>query len=168
MDELDAGLALSLQGALAEEALARFRRQVETWGLSMPPAKPLVLDFGLGDFRRTGLIECWIVNEVEAGYCGKFLHVEDGQTCPPHAHHLKVETFHVVKGRVRMRIDGHARTLEPGNTLTVPTGIVHSFTGIGPALLLEVSKPCRIEDNYFEDPRIPIGGNHDPSVANRG
>ena len=50
MRELDKGLEISLRGPEAEEALSAFRRQVESWGLAMPPAEPLVLDFGLGDF----------------------------------------------------------------------------------------------------------------------
>ena len=32
-----------------------------------------------------------------------------------------------------------------------------SFTGDGPALLLELSTPCEISDNDFADDRIPIG-----------
>jgi hypothetical protein len=33
----------------------------------MPPVDPLVLDFGLGDFYRTGLIEHWVANATSAG-----------------------------------------------------------------------------------------------------
>ncbi|MDQ1328064.1 MAG: Cupin 2 protein, partial [Candidatus Poribacteria bacterium] len=32
--------------------------------------------------------------------------------------------------------------------------------GIGPALLLELSMPCVVDDNYFENSDIPIGGNY--------
>lgn len=160
MRELDKGLEISLGGPQAEEALSAFRRQIESWGLAMPPVEPLVLDFGLGDFARVGLVECWIANEVEAGYCGKFLFVVDGQTCPMHHHREKHETFFLVKGRVRMACDGVEREMGEGEVLPVPPGKDHQFTGIGPALLLEVSKPCMIDDNYFRDPAIPIGGNY--------
>ena len=71
----------------------------------MPPSQRLVLDFGLGDFKGTGLIECWLANEVAAGYCGKYLFVFDRQTCPAHLHRKKHETFFIAKGRVRMVID---------------------------------------------------------------
>ena len=159
MDELDVGLCLSVGGARAEQALADFARQLEVWGLAMPPIEPLVLDFGLGDFEHVGLIEYWIANEAEAGYCGKFLYVHDGQTCPAHSHKEKMETFFIVKGSVRMQYDGITRVLAAGGVLPVLPGKAHAFMGIGPALLLEVSKPCRVSDNYFEDRRIPIGGN---------
>ena len=160
MRELDKGLAISLGGPQAEEALSVFRRQVEAWGLAMPPAEPLVLDFGLGDFARVGLVECWIANEVEAGYCGKFLFVFDNQTCPEHAHHTKHETFFVVKGKVRMTLNGAARLMYEGDVLTMPPGARHCFTGLGNALLLEVSMPCHVADNQFTDPTIAawLGG----------
>jgi len=160
MRELDKGLEIALKGPEAEEALSTYRRQIEAWGLAMPPAEPLVLDFGLGDFQRVGLVECWIANEVEAGYCGKFLFVVDGQTCPMHHHRVKHETFFIVKGRVRMTCDGTEREMIEGDVLPVDPGGAHRFTGIGPALLLEVSKPCMIDDNYFENTAIPVGGNY--------
>lgn len=159
MDELDKGLDISVKGPLRDEALARFAAQIEEWGVALPPVDPLVLDFGLGKFDEVGLIEYWISNETEAGYCGKYLFVFDGQTCPMHHHREKMETFFLVKGRVRMMLDGEERIMEPGGVLPVKVGLKHSFTGIGPALLLELSKPCLIDDNYFSDPTIPIGGN---------
>ncbi len=164
MDELDAGLRISLCGSAAEQALADFQRQIREWNIAMPHVTPLVLDFGLGDFERFGLIEYWIANEVGAGYCGKFLYVHDGQTCPLHHHREKMETFFILKGRVRMTFEETSREMNEGETLPVPQCKMHSFTGIGPALLLEISKPCRVDDNYFHDRRIPIGGNHEPSA----
>lgn len=160
MEELDKGLDISLKGPEADQLLAAFRRQVADWNLAMPPVEPLVLDFGLGDFARIGLIECWVANEVQAGYCGKFLFVFDGQTCPVHRHRTKHETFFLVKGRVRMVYDGAEREMDEGAVLPVDPWKYHSFTGIGPALLLEVSMPCVVDDNFFENPEIPIGGNY--------
>ena len=158
MQELDKGLDLALKGPAAERAIAAMLDQLAAWGLTMPPVEPLVLDFGLGRFDEVGEIEYWIANEVEAGYCGKFLFVRDGQTCPLHHHREKHETFYIVKGRVRMHFAGTDREMTEGDVLPVEPGEPHCFTGLGPALLLEVSKPCRIDDNYFADPAIPIGG----------
>lgn len=157
MDELDRGLDISISGPLREEALSACRAQLDRWGTAMPPVEPLVLDFGLSDFQRIGLIEYWIANEREAGYCGKYLFVFDGQTCPLHRHRTKMETFFLVKGRARMTQAGEEFEMGPGDVLRVPPGSRHSFTGIGPALLLELSMPCVVADNDFADPRIPIG-----------
>ena len=154
MDELGKGLSISLAGPRAEIALSAFRRQMEAWGLATPPAEPLVLDFGLAEFDRVGLIEFWIANEKEAGYCGKYLFVFDGQQCPAHSHRTKHETFFLLRGCLKVEISGQPLTLRPGDVLPVPPGLVHSFQGEGNSLLLELSMPCEVSDNHFEDPRI--------------
>ncbi len=160
MKELKKGLDISLKAAAAERHLRRFRKQMKAWRLAMPPARPLVLDFGLGRFDETGLIESWIANEEKAGYCGKYLFVSGGQTCPRHRHRAKHETFFIVRGKVRMQSGKRSWIMKAGDVFPVPRHTYHSFTGVGPALLLEVSTPCVIRDNYFENPAIPIGGNH--------
>ena len=162
MDELDNALRITVTGEAADKVLARFRDKIAEWGVAMPKVDPLVLDFGLGDFAKTGLIEYWIANEFEAGYCGKYLFVFDGQSCPIHWHKEKVETFFIVRGEVEMTFLGEKRIMKPGDTLKVDVDQAHGFTGNGPALLLEISKPCRIDDNYFRNRRIPIGGNYRP------
>jgi mannose-6-phosphate isomerase-like protein (cupin superfamily) len=159
MDELDVGLTISVTGELRDEALAACARQLKAWEVAMPPVDPLVLDFGLGDFYRTGLIEYWVTNEIEAGYCGKFLFLFDGQTCPLHHHRTKLETFCIQRGVVRMHYRGREWDMQPGEVLRAETNHPHQFSGVGPALILEVSKPCVIADNYFADACIPIGGN---------
>jgi len=120
----------------------------------MPRVRPLVLDFGVGEFEKTGEIEFWVANFAREGYCGKFLFVFDGQTCPYHCHKIKHETFFVMKGAVRMKVNGKTRKMEEGDRLVMPPGVRHSFTGAGPALLLEVSQPSVREDNFFSDRRI--------------
>ena len=135
-------------------ALFAFKRHVAEWGLVMPDVKPLVLDFGLGEFDKTGLIELWVANETDAGYCGKFLFVFDRQECPYHHHLMKHETFFVMKGAVVMKVKGRNRVLEQGDLLTMPPGTKHSFRGRGPALLLEVSQPSVRGDNFFRNKRI--------------
>ncbi len=162
MDELDKALRICLVGPARDAALAACARQLCAWEVRMPAVEPLVLDFGLGDFSRIGLVEYWIANDAAAGYCGKFLFVFDGQTCPKHHHREKHETFYIVKGRVLMEYAGERREMGMGDVLPVACGQPHAFTGIGPALLLEVSKPCVVDDNYFADPNIPIGGNWVP------
>ena len=159
MDELGKGLRVSIQGEERAPILERVCRQLEAWRTAVPAVEPLVWDFGLGDFDRVGLVEYWIANESAAGYCGKYLFVFDGQTCPMHRHRRKHETFFIAKGRARMVFDGASREIVEGDVLPVCPGADHSFTGIGPALLLEVSQPCEIDDNVFDDARIPIGGN---------
>jgi mannose-6-phosphate isomerase-like protein (cupin superfamily) len=157
---LEAGNEFPFQvaGEEREAALARCRSVLRDWGLTMPAGEPLALDFGLGRFDEIGEIEFWVANEDAAGYCGKFLYVADGQTCPYHKHERKHETFFVLKGRIRMVLDGEERIMGEGDSLAMLPGCKHSFTGLGPALLLEVSMPSTRGDNFFADPAIGIDG----------
>jgi len=145
-------------GTEREEALERMKSRLREWGITMPDVEPQVLDLGLGEFYKTGLIEYWLANETEEGYCGKFLFVFDGQTCPYHHHDFKHETFFIVKGDVSMVIDGKETIKREGDLLAMKQGVDHSFTGKGDALLIEVSKPCSPNDNIFENKAIGDNG----------
>ena len=152
-------LDFELTGAEREAALSDAAGVLNGWGLTMPPGDPLVIHFGLHDFRRIGEVEYWIVNDRENAYCGKFLFLFDGQRCPLHYHKIKDETFFVVKGRVTMEIDGVPLTLNEGATYKMAPGWKHTFAAEGgPALVLEVSLPSLPKDNFFDDARIGRNG----------
>ncbi|MFW6437538.1 MAG: cupin domain-containing protein [Armatimonadota bacterium] len=155
MAELD---SVMIGGREREQAVEEINEQMERWGLTLPDAEPFPLDFGLGRFRVIGETEYWIANETEHGYCGKFLFLFGGQTCPRHQHRVKHETFYVVKGTVSMRTDDGETLMQRGDTLLMPPGVDHEFSGIGPALVLEVSMPSIAGDSYFEDKRIGEDG----------
>lgn len=145
---------VELSGPEREYALVAIGEQLEQWGLTMPEVEPLPLHFGLHRFDDIGETEFWVANEEEHGYCGKFLFVFDGQTCPYHHHEVKHETFFVLKGSIRMRVGDEERLMQQGDLLAMPPGTGHSFTGIGPALILEVSMPSVPGDSFFEDRHI--------------
>lgn len=150
--------SVELQGTEREEALSAVEQQIADWGLKMPPVTPLPLHFGLHRFAETGETEFWVANEEQLGYCGKFLFVFDGQTCPYHSHRVKHETFFIVKGSVRMKVGEDERIMREGDLLAMPPGMGHSFTGIGPALILEVSMPSQLQDNFFANKQIGENG----------
>ena len=120
--------AVEVQGPERESLLAGVRDQVAAWGLTMPPVRPLLLHFGLDRFLEIGEAEFWIADETEHGYCGKYLFLFDGQTCPYHHHRQKHETFFLVKGALRMTVDKETRLLHEGNLLAMPPGVGHTFT----------------------------------------
>ena len=157
--ELAKVMAWQSEGSWREEAVAGFRKQMAEWDCAMPGTEILVSDFGLGRFMEIGLVESWIVNDTAGNYCGKYLFTFDGQRCPNHKHNTKRETFFVVKGKVKMTCNGMTRIMLPGDVLTIEPGQFHTFVGLGPALLLEVSMLCIVDDNYFENPDIPYGLN---------
>jgi len=145
---------MQVRGPERERALRHAADRLREWAVSMPPAEPLVLDFGLGAFAQVGLIEYWIANELEAGYCGKYMFIADGQTCPRHCHRVKHETFFVMRGRLKVSFADETLELGEGKVLAIKPGRLHSFTGVGDTLMLELSMPCDVADNRFEDPRI--------------
>ena len=153
MSEQEDGIPHGLE--IAPEARERVLKgcfeQLDRWSAAMPPAEPLVIDFGLDQFDRYGLFEFWIANEMEAGYCGKYMYLQDGQECPLHMHKVKHETFFLVRGQLDVVLDGEFLTLYEGQTLAILPGKLHSFRAKGgPALMLELSMPCVPMDNYFE------------------
>ena len=150
--------AVEVQGPERETALAAIQDQIAAWGLKMPPVTPLPLHFGLDQFMEIGETEFWVANDTEHGYCGKFLFVFDGQTCPYHRHVMKHETFFILKGSLRMKVGEQERLMREGDLLAMPPGVGHSFTGVGPALVLEVSMPSILQDSFFADKRIGQDG----------
>jgi N-acetylneuraminate synthase len=159
MEELNKGLEIALKGEDAKRAAERAFKQVKKWGLTMPDVTPLALDFGLGKFKEIGEVEFWIANETGAGYCGKYLFIDKNQEVPKHMHKEKLETFFIVKGRIRLSYDDEERIMRQGDVLRIELEKYHEIHAIEPSLVLEVSKPSIIDDNYFENTRIPIGGN---------
>ena len=149
-----------IDGPAAEEIVSKIKEQVDAWGLVLPYGDPLVLDFGLGDYYTTGETEFWIANEVEGGYCGKFMFLFEGQTCPNHMHKDKLETFFIVKGKVLMIYDDKEIILNPGDILLIDLTKYHRFTGLENSLILEVSKPCIGGDSHFSNTDIPHGDNY--------
>ena len=64
----------------------------------------------------------------------------------------------MVKGEVRMTTEGKEGVMREGDSLIMEPGTGHSFTGVGNALLLEVSMPSTLNDNFFADKRIGRDG----------
>ncbi len=145
---------LQIHGPTRAQALASFNARLASWGIFAPATEPLLEDFGTNDFYRTGLTELWITNQIAAGYCGKYLFVFAGQTCPLHCHKIKHETFFVIQGAIHVSLAGQERVLQAGESLAIAPPQIHSFTGLSDALIVELSMPCHVEDNYFIDPLI--------------
>ncbi len=145
---------LELEGEEREKALERCHEIVRSWELKLPDVRPSPLHFGLNDFYRIGEIEFDIINNIEQGYCGKFIFIFEGQICPLHYHKMKHETFFIVKGRVEMEVEGERIVMNQGDKKSISQGTKHLFTGKENSLILESSKPDLVEDSIFDDQRI--------------
>jgi N-acetylneuraminate synthase len=145
---------LELVGDEKERVLQLVERNFENWGLTLPNVPSVPFHFGLHDFYKIGEVEFDINNNVEEGYCGKFIFILEDQTCPMHYHRIKHETFYLVKGRVQMEAGGKTITMKQGDIKVMPQNTMHRFTGIENSLILECSKPDIMSDSIFEDEAI--------------
>lgn len=141
-----------------------------------------VTDFGLGQFAAQGLVLFCVRNGAQGDpatlpYAEKLLFVGEGQVTPFHAHKVKMEDI-IVRGggnlmvaftpdgsfdMAPVRVDGREVAahsgpirLQPGQSITIPRGMQHSFwgeAGSGDVFVAEVSQ-CNddLTDNYFRDP----------------
>jgi quercetin dioxygenase-like cupin family protein len=142
---------LSLQGKEKEAVLENINHVMASWGLKLPDVPADALHFGYHEFSITGETEFNINNNVEQGYCGKFMFLFSGQTCPMHHHRKKHETFFIVKGKVSMDLSGQNHILNQGDRLVVNQLEKHKFTALEDSLILESSKPDLVDDSIFED-----------------
>ncbi len=141
-------------GEEREQILQRLNKIAESWGLTIPDVTPCPLHFGYNDFYRVGETEFDVNNNIEEGYCGKFIFVLKGQTCPMHYHRVKHETFYLVKGKVEMEANNETVVMVQGDIKIMPQNTKHRFTGLEDSLILECSKPDLAEDSIFDDERI--------------
>lgn len=93
--------------------------------------------------------EDWIVNRE---YCGKILNLKKGFSCSLHYHKIKDETFFVLEGQVLFELDGETKILQPGDTIVLPSGQRHRFTGLEDSRIIEFSTHHEEEDSYREIP----------------
>ncbi|MBA2624196.1 MAG: cupin domain-containing protein [Acidimicrobiia bacterium] len=95
---------------------------------------------------------------VEGRYCGKALHVSEGQALSLQYHERKDEVIAVQSGRVRFEVGPTEAELEafdlgPGESVHLEPGVRHRVTALVDAVLLEASTTelddvVRLEDRY--------------------
>jgi quercetin dioxygenase-like cupin family protein len=145
---------LELVGEEKQRVVEQCRNLFTTWGLTLPDVPACPFHFGLHDFEHIGEVEFDINNNIEEGYCGKFIVIFKGQTCPMHHHRIKHETFYLVKGTVEMETAGEVFVMKQGDIKIMPQNTRHRFTGVESSLILECSKPDIMSDSIFDDSKI--------------
>ena len=136
------------------DVINRIYKIADSWGISLHGMESIPVHFGLNRFYEIGETEFLIVNDKINNYCGKFLFLFKGQTCPTHYHKNKHETFFIIKGRIRMVVNEDEKVLKQGNILAVAQGHAHSFSGLTDALLLEVSNASTPKDSFFQNKHL--------------
>ena len=175
--------------ALVADATSCFERH----GWTLPPAPRWdVTDFGLGDWRRFGLVLINLTEEPE--YCEKLMYAKAGMVTPMHWHASKKEDiicrtgalvlrFTEVASRCgsavfQLKVNGQLEWISPGTTITlhagervtIPPGVVHGFEpGSDEVIIGEVSTANNdLDDNFFVDPavgRFPEVIENEPAIV---
>lgn len=107
--------------------------------------------YGVVNFRDVGAV---LINVINRDYAKKVLVQLPGQQHPMHFHKLKEETFLVLWGELISVLDGRERVLLPGDTLTVPPGVWHSFRTETGCVFEEISTTAYSNDSVYRDPAI--------------
>jgi D-lyxose ketol-isomerase len=107
--------------------------------------------YGISEFRQFGAV---IINCINREYCKKILVQLPGQKHPMHFHPLKEETFQLLYGTLNIDVDGHVRSLGPGETCLVLPGVWHSFWTETGCVLEEVSTTHFNSDSVYKDAEI--------------
>ena len=83
-------------------------------------------------------------------YCAKILHLDRGFRCSLHHHRVKDETFYILSGSVIMESGPETTYMKPGESVHIPPGTKHRFSGNLDSQILEVSTEHFDEDSYRE------------------
>jgi D-lyxose ketol-isomerase len=148
-------------------------------GWTLPPEPRWdVTDFGLGDWRRCGLVAINLASEPE--YCEKLMYAQGGMTTPAHCHARKKEDIISRWGELHLRLwpgkglrDGVALPaqingrmtdvtsgaivrLPAGERITLVPGVYHEFFPASDECIIgEVSTANDdLHDNFFINPEI--------------
>ena len=107
--------------------------------------------YGVSKFREYGAV---IINCVNRAYCKKIIVQLPGQKHPPHFHTLKEETFQVLHGDLTVSVDGHIRSMVPGEVCLVMPGVWHSFWSENGCVFEEISTTHHNNDSVYKDAKI--------------
>ena len=95
--------------------------------------------------------EIWVSND---DYCSKYMHFHEGGKTSMHFHKEKHEAWRVIEGKfqVNIIIPLNAATftyyLENGQTYQIEPMTPHQLICLEAGIVLEVSTPDSVEDNY--------------------
>jgi len=104
--------------------------------------------YGLEKFDEVGLTMITVVNR---DYCKKILISLPGQKHPEQYHKKKEETFHVLYGVVKMKLNGKESLLKPGDVLTIQPGVRHAFVSDTGCVMEEISSTHYLNDSFYTD-----------------
>ena len=90
--------------------------------------------------------------ELVKGFHAKIVHmknmtiilfdIEQGSVLPEH-HHVHEQTSSVLRGELKLNIDGTTVVGKPGNVIVIPSNVSHSAVAITDCQVIDVFSPIR-------------------------
>ena len=96
--------------------------------------------------KKTWGQELWIVNNDL--YCGKILTLKKDKCCSIHYHKLKIETFFILEGKIKLELFGKTLIMEKGDSYNLNQYDIHRFIGLKDSEILEISTHHEDSDSY--------------------
>jgi len=107
--------------------------------------------YGIDRFEEVGLSMVTLVNRE---YCKKILVCLPNQLHPEQYHLKKEETFNVLYGSLKLKIDSVEKVLNVGDVITILPNQRHEFISSSGAVIEEISSTHFKDDSYYTDKTI--------------
>ena len=92
--------------------------------------------------------EKWVWNQ---DYCGKKLMLRRGFRCSFHKHKKKDEVFYLIRGKILIEVGTKKFIMEPEDSIHIKPNVLHRFTGLTNAQIIEFSSHHEDDDSYREE-----------------
>ena len=118
--------------------------------------------YGLEKFYQFGLVMITILNR---DYCKKILVLLPGQKHPEQWHNIKEETFHVLYGKINLKLNGISKNYGPGSLITIKPKTKHEFSASKGAVIEEISTTHVKKDSFYSDRNIMKNMNRKTNIS---
>ena len=118
--------------------------------------------YGLEKFYQFGLVMITILNR---NYCKKILVLLPGQKHPEQWHNIKEETFHVLYGKINLKLNGISKNYGPGSLITIKPKTKHEFSASKGAVIEEISTTHVKKDSFYSDRNIMKNMNRKTNIS---
>ena len=131
----------------------RVARLVKEARITFPEFADLEIShhYGVEKFYEYGLTMITVINRE---YCKKILILLPGQSHPEQYHKKKEETFHVLWGAGKIKLDGKEEMMKPGDVFVIEPGTRHFFSSKDGIVLEEISSTHYVDDSFYTDKSI--------------
>jgi len=133
---------------ILEKILSKTRELISFAGLNLGSDIDVEIShhIGIEKFEEVGAILIPVINRE---YAKKIVVMIKNQFHPEHFHKLKEETFLVLKGQLRVNLDGIVKELYPGDVLVIPRMSKHSMLAIEDTVFEEISSTNFANDSFY-------------------